>query len=86
MLNLVEMLNFLSENKHLFLIFIVVGLILHLWGMFYIGEHRKEDFSYSGHVYVWYEGSPFLVFLAYMVWIFGALVVMGSFLLFTATT
>lgn len=50
-------LNFLSGNIYLLIIFIVLGFIAHIWGLFYIREHRNEDFSYSGHLHVWYEGS-----------------------------
>lgn len=74
MINLEGVLNFLSENIYLLIIFIVLGLIAHLWGLFYINEHRKEDFSYSGHSYVWYEGSEFILSLAYIAWILGLLV------------
>lgn len=73
MVNLGEILNFLSANKYLLLIFIVASLIVHFGGLFYIGAHRKEDFSYSGHTYVWYEGSPFRLFLAYISWILGGI-------------
>ena len=71
MINLEGVLNFLSENIYLL---IILGLIAHLWGLFYINEHRKEDFSYSGHSYVWYEGSEFILSLAYIAWILGLLV------------
>lgn len=67
-------LTFLSGNIYLLIIFIVLGFIAHLWGLFYIREHRNEDFSYSGHLHVWYEGSEFILSLAYIAWIFGLLV------------
>ena len=66
MINLERFLNFLSGNIYLLIIFIVLGLIAHFWGLFYIREHRNEDFSYSGHLHVWYEGSEFILFLAYI--------------------
>ena len=74
MINLERFLNFLSGNIYLLIIFIVLGLIAHFWGLFYIHEHRNEDFSYSGHLHVWYEGSEFILFLAYIAWIVGLLV------------
>lgn len=74
MINLEGILNFLSENNYLLIIFIVLGLIMHFWGFFYIRKHRKEDFSYSGHSFVWYEGSEFILSLAYIAWILGLLV------------
>ena len=74
MINLEGCLNFLSGNIYLLIIFIVLGLIAHFWGLFYIREHRNEDFSYSGHSYVWYEGSEFILSLAYIAWIVGLLV------------
>lgn len=67
-------LNFLSGNIYLLIIFIVLGFIAHIWGLFYIREHRNEDFSYSGHLHVWYEGSVFILSLAYIAWILGLLV------------
>ena len=67
-------LNFLSENIYLLIIFIVLGFIAHIWGLFYIREHENEDFSYSGHLHVWYEGSEFILSLAYIAWILGLLV------------
>ena len=73
-MNLKGFLNFLSGNIYLLIIFIVLGLIVHIWGLFYIREHRNEDFSYSGHLYVWYEGSQFILLLAYIAWILGLLV------------
>jgi hypothetical protein len=82
MVNLGEILNFLSANKYLLLIFIVAGFIVHFWGIFYIMAHRKEDFSYSGHTYVWYEGSPFWLFLARISWICGGFVPLVSFYYF----
>lgn len=74
MINLEGFLNFLSGNIYLLIIFIVLGLIAHVWGLFYIREHRNEDFSYSGNSYVWYEGSEFILLLAYIAWIVGLLV------------
>lgn len=74
MINLEGFLNFLSGNIYLLIIFIVLGLIAHFWGLFYIHEHRNEDFSYSGHSYVWYEGSEFILSLAYIAWLVGLLV------------
>lgn len=74
MINLEGFLNFLSGNIYLLIIFIVLGLIAHFWGLFYIREHRNEDFSYSGHLHVWYEGSEFILSLAYIAWILGLLV------------
>ena len=74
MINLEGCLNFLSGNIYLLIIFIVLGLIAHFWGLIYIREHRNEDFSYSGHSYVWYEGSEFILSLAYIAWIVGLLV------------
>lgn len=67
-------LNFLSGNIYLLITFIVLGVIAHFWGLFYIREHRNEDFSYSGHSHVWYEGSEFILSLAYIAWIVGVLV------------
>jgi hypothetical protein len=74
MINLEGFLNFLAENIYLLVIFIVLSLIIHFWGLFYIRKHRKEDFSYSGHSFVWYEGSEFILSLAYIAWILGLLV------------
>lgn len=74
MINLEGFLNFLAENIYLLVIFIVLSLIIHFWCLFYIRKHRKEDFSYSGHSYVWYEGSEFILSLAYIAWILGLLV------------
>ena len=67
-------LNFLSGNIYLLITFIVLGVIAHFWGLFYIREHRNEDFSYSGHSHVWYEGSEFILSLAHIAWIVGVLV------------
>lgn len=67
-------LNFLSENIYLLIIFIVLGFIALFWGLFYIREHRNEDFSYSGHSYVWYEGPEFILLLVCIAWILGMLV------------
>ena len=71
MMNQKEILNYLGENQHLVIIAFIVGLIVSMWQLMYIMRHRRSDFSYSGHSYVWYEGSTVRLALAFILFIIG---------------
>lgn len=71
MINQKEILNYLGKNQYLLIIAFVIGLIVGIWQLIYIIEHRRSDFSYSGHFYVWYEGSTARLVIAFILFIIG---------------
>ena len=55
MINLEGVLNFLSENIYLLIIFIVLGLIAHLWGLFYADGEVKKSLFIEENMSVFFE-------------------------------
>jgi len=51
-----EALAFILANKYVLLIG-VISLVVEFFSVTYLSRNIKTDFSYSGHEYVWFEGS-----------------------------
>ena len=51
-----EALAFISANRYVLLIALVSFVVQYL-GAVYFFKNRKTDFSYSGHMVVWFEGT-----------------------------
>lgn len=51
-----ETLAFILANKYVLLIGFV-SLVVEFFSVTYLTRNIKTDFSYSGHEYVWFEGS-----------------------------
>lgn len=51
-----EALAFILSNKYVLLIG-VISLVVEFFSVRYIAKNMRSDFSYSGHEYVWFEGS-----------------------------
>ena len=53
---MVEALTFILANKYVLLVG-VISLIVEFFSVRYLSQNIRSDFSYSGHEYVWFEGS-----------------------------
>lgn len=53
---MVDVLAFILANKYVLLIG-VVSLLVEFFSVTYLARNIKTDFSYSGHEYVWFDGS-----------------------------
>lgn len=51
-----EALAFILANKYVLLIG-VISLVVEFFSVRYLAKNIRSDFSYSGHEYVWFEGS-----------------------------
>lgn len=51
-----DVLAFILSNKYVLLIG-VVSLVVEFFSVTYLAKNMRSDFSYSGHEYVWFEGS-----------------------------
>lgn len=51
-----DILAFILANKYVLLIGFV-SLVVEFFSVTYLAKNIKSDFSYSGHEYVWFEGS-----------------------------
>lgn len=51
-----EALAFILANKYVLLIGFV-SLVVEFFSVTYLAKNMKSDFSYSGHEYMWFEGS-----------------------------
>lgn len=51
-----EALAFILSNKYVLLIG-VISLVVEFFSVRYLAKNIRSDFSYSGHEYVWFEGS-----------------------------
>ena len=51
-----EALAFILSNKYILLIG-VTSLVVEFFSVTYLAKNIKTDFSYSGHEYVWFEGT-----------------------------
>lgn len=51
-----EALAFILANKYVLLIG-VISLVVEFFSVTYLAKNIRSDFSYSGHEYVWFEGS-----------------------------
>lgn len=51
-----EALAFILANKYVILIG-VISLVVKLFSVTYLAKNMRSDFSYSGHEYVWFDGS-----------------------------
>lgn len=51
-----NILAFILSNKYVLLIE-VVSLVVEVLSVTYLARNIKTDFSYSGHEYVWFDGS-----------------------------
>ena len=51
-----EALAFILANKYVLLIG-VISLVVEFFSVRYLYKNIRSDFSYSGHEYVWFEGS-----------------------------
>ena len=63
-------LQFIIENKHL-LIIIFIAFIIQFIGLAYLIQHKKSEFSYSGHSYECYDGDTSKTILAILSFVFG---------------
>lgn len=53
---MVEALAFILANKYVLLVG-VISLIVEFFSVTYLSKNIRTDFSYSGHKYVWFEGT-----------------------------
>ena len=53
---MLETLAFILTNKYALLIG-VISLVVEFFSVTYLAKNTKTDFSYSGHEYMWFEGS-----------------------------
>ena len=53
---MVNVLVFILANKYVLLIG-VASLVVEFFSVTYLAKNIKSDFSYSGHKYVWFDGS-----------------------------
>ena len=51
-----SIITFIIANKYVLLIGFI-SLVVEFFSITYLAENIKTDFSYSGHEYVWFEGS-----------------------------
>lgn len=51
-----DVLAFILANKYILLIG-VVSLVVEVLSVTYLARNIKTDFSYSGHEYMWFDGS-----------------------------
>lgn len=51
-----EAIAFILANKYVLLIG-VISLVVEFFSVTYLAKNMRSDFSYSGHEYVWFEGS-----------------------------
>lgn len=51
-----EALAFILANKYVLFIG-VISLVVEFFSVRYLAKNIRSDFSYSGHEYVWFEGS-----------------------------
>lgn len=51
-----EALAFILVNRYVILIG-VISLVVEFFSVRYLSKNIRSDFSYSGHEYVWFEGS-----------------------------
>lgn len=51
-----EALAFILANRYIILIG-VISLVVEFFSVRYLSKNIRSDFSYSGHEYVWFEGS-----------------------------
>lgn len=51
-----DILAFILVNRYVLLIG-VVSLVVEVLSVTYLARNIKTDFSYSGHEYVWFDGS-----------------------------
>ena len=51
-----EALAFILANRYVLLIG-VISLVVEFFSVRYLSKNIRSDFSYSGHEYVWFEGS-----------------------------
>lgn len=51
-----EALEFIIANKYILLIGFI-SLVVEVLSVTYLARNIKTDFSYSGHEYVWFDGS-----------------------------
>lgn len=51
-----EALAFILANKYVLLIGFI-SLVVEFFSVTYLAKNIKTDFSYSGHEYMWFEGS-----------------------------
>ena len=51
-----EALVFILANKYVLLIGFI-SLVVEFFSVTYLAKNIKTDFSYSGHEYMWFEGS-----------------------------
>ena len=63
------------------LIISVIAFILQFYCLSYLMKNRNSDFFYSGHVFVWYEGSTRKLILAILGFAVGMVVFMTGFAL-----
>lgn len=53
---MVEALAFILANKYVLLVG-VISLIVEFFSVTYLSKNIRTDFSYSGHEYMWFDGS-----------------------------
>ena len=76
-----DILAFILDNKYVLLIG-VVSLVVEVLSATYLARNIKTDFSYSGHEYMWFDGSWGCFILAVLGFASGvsALIVSSSYL------
>lgn len=53
---MIDVLAFILANKYVMLIGFV-SLVVEFFSVTYLAKNIKSDFSYSGHEYIWFDGS-----------------------------
>lgn len=65
-----QILQFMLQNKYILIISIIV-FIIQFNGLAYLIQNKKSDFSYSEHLYEYYEGDTDKTILAILAFLFG---------------
>ena len=65
-----QILQFVLQNKYI-LIIALIAFIIQFKGLAYLIQNKQSDFSYSEHVYEYYEGDTDKTILAISTFILG---------------
>lgn len=70
-----EILKYFLGDKLLASIFIVAS-VAHIWGFINLVSVKRVEFPRFGSPFVWFEASPFKLFLYFSGWIIGFISIM----------
>lgn len=65
-----QILQLMLQNKYI-LIISIIAFVIQFKGLAYLIQNKKSDFSYSEHVYEYYEGDTDKTILAISAFILG---------------